>query len=202
MDGLAARLFRGRIHPVELGTRIVREADLAAFDTPVGPGAPNVFRVTMGGDPESADAVDAAERELAAVLGDAAAERGWRLEGPPTVHIGFAPGNPSQVVIDPAVEPGPLPPFMELEADDGRRYPIGHNRSVIGRSAGADVHLPGDDVSRRHALVWREAGSVWLADLESSNGTLVNGHPVVEATDLVHGDLVTFGDSSFTVRIL
>ena len=64
VDGLAAHLFRGRIHPVELGTRIVREADRGVFETHAGPGAPNAFVVTLGGEIEPADAVAEAEREL------------------------------------------------------------------------------------------------------------------------------------------
>jgi hypothetical protein len=202
VDGLAARLFRGRVHPVELGTRIVREADLAAYDTHAGPGAPNAFVVTMGGDPEPDDAVAAAERELEAVLDGAAAERGWRLEGAPRVRIQFGAGSPSAVTIAPSVEPGDLVAFATLEAPGGRVIPIGANRAVIGRSSTADVHLPTDDVSRQHALLWREAGALWLVDLGSSNGTSVNGEPVNDVIDLIDGDNLTFGATTYVLRIL
>jgi hypothetical protein len=47
IDGIAARLFRGRMHPVELGTRLVREADLALRTGPAGPVAPNDFEVAL-----------------------------------------------------------------------------------------------------------------------------------------------------------
>ncbi|MDX1692068.1 MAG: FHA domain-containing protein, partial [Acidimicrobiia bacterium] len=75
------------------------------------------------------------------------------------------------------------------------------NRSVVGRSAAADVHLPDDDVSRQHALVWREAGAVWLVDLGSSNGTYVNGERVVDVIDLLDGDRLAFGAATFHLRI-
>jgi hypothetical protein len=201
VDGLAARLFRGRVHPVELGTRIVREADLAVYDTPAGPGAPNAFTVVLGGQPESDEAVVAAERELESVLAAAAAERGWRLEGPATVRIGFGVGPSSAVKVEPSIEPGPQPAFASLEAD-GEVTEITVNRSVVGRSSTADVHVPGDDVSRRHALIWQEAGAVWVADLGSSNGSFINDEPLDDVVDLVNGDRLTFGEQTFLVRIL
>jgi len=201
VDGFAARLFRGRVHPVELGTRIVREADLAAFDTHAGPGAPNAFVVTLGGDPEPEEALAEARRELEAVLTEAAAERGWRMDGPATVEIRFGGGPSSSVAIEPSIAPGPQPAFATLE-QDGHLMEVTVNRSVVGRSATADIHLSGDDVSRQHALLWREAGALWIADLGSSNGTFINGEPVDDVIDLIDGDRVTFGESTYLLRVL
>src|SRR3972149_11447052 len=82
-DGLAARLFRGRIHPVELGTLLVREADLAIYETPGGWGVPNDFSVVMGGEPVDTEVIDAVETELAAFIEESALERGWGLDGTP-----------------------------------------------------------------------------------------------------------------------
>ena len=202
VDGLAARLFRGRVHPVELGTRIVREADLAAFDTHAGPGAPNAFVVTLGGQAETDEAVAAAEGELEGVLAEAAAERGWRLEGPATVRIVFEDGPASTVSVEAAVEPGEIQPWARMHAADGRVLDVGMNRSVVGRSGTADIHLPDDDVSRQHALLWREAGAIWLVDLDSSNGTFLNGERLGDVVDLSDGDRVTIGDVELTLRML
>ena len=202
VDGLAAHLFRGRIHPVELGTRIVREADLAVFETHAGPGAPNAFVVTLGGDSEPAEAVAEAERELEGVMAEAAAERGWRLEGPATVRIRFGDGPASNASVETAVEAGPSPPWARLEPVDGSPLDVGINRSVVGRGSGADVHLSSDDVSRQHALLWREAGAIWLVDLGSSNGTFVNNEGLMDAMSLLDGDRITFGATEFKLRVL
>ena len=202
VDGLAAHLFRGRIHPVELGTRIVREADLGVFETHAGPGAPNAFLVTLGGEVESAEAVAEAEKELEAVMSEAAAERGWRLDGPVTVTIQFGDGAASSASVQTAVEPGPLAPWAYLEPVTGNQLELGANRSVVGRSSTADVHLNNDDVSRQHALLWREAGAIWLADLDSANGTFVNDERLTDVMDLLNGDRIRFGGTDLTLRVL
>jgi hypothetical protein len=203
VDGLAARLFGGRVHPVELGSRLVREADLAVIETGVGPGAPNGYRVALGGEPVDDEVLWAVRRELEEFVEAAAAERGWRLEGPARVVIAVDPRErASRVDIETWVEPGARPPWAVLKpaAGDGPEEVVTRNRAVIGRAGGCDVRLAHDDVSRRHAVLWREAGSAWIADLGSSNGTFVNGKRLTEPVVLGEGERVAFGSSEFVVR--
>jgi hypothetical protein len=203
VDGLAARLFGGRVHPVELGSRLVREADLAAFETPAGPGAPNAYRVALGGEPVDDEVLSAVRRELEEFVEAAAAERGWRLEGPARVVITVNPRErASRVDIETWVEPGDRPPWAVLESVHGARPDpiVTKNRVVVGRSGDCDVRLAQDDVSRRHALIWREAGAAWITDLGSSNGTFVNGERLTEPGQVAEGDRVAFGSSVFVVR--
>jgi hypothetical protein len=54
-------------------------------------------------------------------------------------------------------------------------------RLVIGRSSGCQLVLADDTVSRRHAELFVEEGRWLLRDLDSSNGTWVNGRRIVEA---------------------
>jgi pSer/pThr/pTyr-binding forkhead associated (FHA) protein len=63
-------------------------------------------------------------------------------------------------------------------------------RVVIGRSAGADVRLPGLTVSDSHATIEREGDGYSVRDESSTNGTRVNGKPLVpgRARGLVDGD--------------
>ena len=64
---------------------------------------------------------------------------------------------------------------------------------VIGRDpAACDVVLDADVTSRRHARITTDPGGTLLADLESSNGTFVNGQPVTR-TLLSDGDRLGFG---------
>ncbi|MCK5596680.1 MAG: SpoIIE family protein phosphatase, partial [Candidatus Eisenbacteria sp.] len=65
---------------------------------------------------------------------------------------------------------------------------------IVGRAATCHIRLPDSSVSRTHAKVVLEDGKVTLTDLESSNGTFVNGAPMAEPRELELGDVVAFAD--------
>lgn len=202
-DGFAARLFRGAVHPVELGNRLEREADLAVYLTEVGPAVPNLYRVQVGGDLPEAETLIELQGELAQVLEETAAERGWRLEGPVTVALrkgtGLAKGK---VEVIAEVEPAGRAPWAVLEpSEEGTTIEVQRNRSLLGRSVDVDCRLPDDSVSRRHALLWQEAGSTWVTDLGSSNGTFVNGTRITGATEVEDGSMVAFGTDTYILRL-
>ena len=200
VDGMAARLFRGRMHPVELANLLVRQADLALRAGPLGPEAPNAFTVTLGGEPADAAARDEVERELAAAVGETAIERGWRLPGPPRVELVIGSGNPASASVTAQFVPGQLPVWARLLPPGRPAVEVRPNRAVVGRSSLADVQIDDPEVSRRHALLWQEAGGIWVADLGSSNGPCLNGEAVGEVAELVDGDLLTFGGPNFVFR--
>ena len=60
----------------------------------------------------------------------------------------------------------------------GRLYCDLHTPITIGREEDNDIRLNDDRVSRFHAKIQEDAGRVILTDLDSTNGTRVNGHPV------------------------
>jgi len=67
----------------------------------------------------------------------------------------------------------------------------------IGRSPHNTIALPNESVSRAHAMVqFTDSGSCYLYDLDSRNGTLVNGRRVSAPTLLRHGDRITIGPYS------
>jgi len=200
VDGMAARLFRGRMHPVELANLLVRQADLALRVGPLGPEAPNAFTVTLGGEPPEVEARLEAERELAAAVAATAVERGWRLAGP--VRVDLAPGTGPAAAAEVRGEflAGPLPAWARLLPPGRPALEVRPNRAVVGRSSEADVCLPDAEVSRRHALLWQEAGGIWVADLGSSNGTRLNGESIPEVAEVVDGDLLSFGVPSLVFR--
>jgi sigma-54 dependent transcriptional regulator, acetoin dehydrogenase operon transcriptional activator AcoR len=73
-------------------------------------------------------------------------------------------------------------------------WPLLPGAAVIGRDETADLTLPVSAVSRRHAEIRREGSRFFVKDLGSRNGTLVNGHPVVE-TELEPLDELRVGDA-------
>jgi pSer/pThr/pTyr-binding forkhead associated (FHA) protein len=85
------------------------------------------------------------------------------------------------------------------EAGEVTEYPLSL-LSYIGRSEGNQVQLARAGVSRRHAMITIGAdGRYTIEDLQSQNGTFVNGERVTQAT-LAHGDRIAVGDVEVTFR--
>jgi Nif-specific regulatory protein len=75
--------------------------------------------------------------------------------------------------------------------------PLPDGEATIGRDPANVVAIVDPSVSRKHCLLRREEdGRFSIKDLESRNGTLVNGNPVKEQY-LHHGDEIATGDSLF-----
>jgi len=201
VEGIGTKVFRGRLHAIEVAIRIVREAELALTQTGVGPAAPNAFVVSVNPLDLGDDADDIVLR-LNSVVAEAARERGWRLEGPPAVTLNATPEvTAGAMVVETAVRPGAMEPWAYLiETRGPRRLPITKNRSLVGRSRRADAMLGDDTVSRTHCLLWYDAGGRWIQDLASSNGTTVNGAPVGEPVELHDGDVIGLGTTRFIFR--
>jgi hypothetical protein len=73
-----------------------------------------------------------------------------------------------------------------------KEFPLKPGVSILGRLALSDVHLPTPDVSRKHAQVIVGPSGVFVVDLESENGVVVNGKKV-DKVQLVEGDVLTLG---------
>jgi adenylate cyclase len=83
--------------------------------------------------------------------------------------------------------------------DDARRVGLEPGETVVGRSASCGLVIDHPSVSRRQARLVVTGAHCRLVDLESTNGTFLNGEPVTEA-DLADGDAVVFGDVSVQVE--
>jgi DNA-binding CsgD family transcriptional regulator len=64
---------------------------------------------------------------------------------------------------------------------------------VVGRGEGVDLRLDEDSVSRRHAQFRIEGELPMVWDLQSRNGTFVNGQPIAGRARLSPGDRITLG---------
>ncbi|MDZ4848555.1 MAG: FHA domain-containing protein [Pirellulaceae bacterium] len=82
----------------------------------------------------------------------------------------------------------------------GQCIPLSNRTLIFGRTAGADVVLEWDGlVSSKHFKVQREGSRYILHDLESTNGTFVNGQPA-RSHELVDGDQIKVGTTVLTVK--
>jgi eukaryotic-like serine/threonine-protein kinase len=76
-----------------------------------------------------------------------------------------------------------------------------HQTCIIGRSREAQIRLSDNrQFSRIHCRLEVKPPSVFVIDLRSTNGTRVNGKRV-ETASLNDGDIVTVGDTAFTVSV-
>jgi hypothetical protein len=76
-------------------------------------------------------------------------------------------------------------------AQRGRRIELHKDYTVVGRAETCDVRFNDSDVSRTHAALQRFGGTVYLQDLGSTAGTLVNGVPAAGRRVLNPGDVIT-----------
>jgi hypothetical protein len=216
VEGAFARVFGGVVQPVEVAAALQREAaDKKAI---VGAGrvlVPNSYVVELGPvDSERLGEYDEPLRaELASMVREHAEEQGWSFVG--EVGVVFEQVDEldtgvfrvrSAVVAD--VHPadpqttGAGRPRLVLPAGSGtpeRTVLLTKPVTVVGRGAEADLRLHDTGVSRAHLELHLEGDDVRLADLRSTNGTIVNGRKV-SSTLLVDGDRIEVGATPMVFR--
>jgi pSer/pThr/pTyr-binding forkhead associated (FHA) protein len=88
---------------------------------------------------------------------------------------------------------------------NGTRHPLTPPGLVIGRGAEADLRINDPGVSRRHAEFRVSAGrdgqpEVSVADLGSTNGTLLDGQRIRGESSLRDGSVVRVGNTDVSVH--
>ena len=72
-------------------------------------------------------------------------------------------------------------------------------KTFIGRdSKTSQIPLTDPEVSSQHAVITKHGGTIELKDLESGNGTLLNGVRIIEE-QLKSGDEFIIGSTTFTL---
>ena len=77
-------------------------------------------------------------------------------------------------------------------------FPLEKDVISIGRSKRNDLVLADQWLSRHHAEIRNENGDFTIADLESRNGTYVNGEKIARIIPLLNDDVITLGDQQLT----
>ena len=73
---------------------------------------------------------------------------------------------------------------------------------TIGRDRTCELVLADAEVSRKHARLEAQAGVVFLRDLESRNGTFLNGQRLESAIEARQGDAIDVGATRVIVEKL
>jgi Protein of unknown function (DUF3662)/Inner membrane component of T3SS, cytoplasmic domain len=220
IEGVFTKAFRTGLQPVELANRLLREMEAGKTVGVREVWVPNryVFKLSALDKERFQEAEQALRRELEQVVRDGARERGWGLVGPPTVEFETDPSLKqgeyrceASLVEGPMPEPAPAGQAPTTGASQsgelvliekgrpGEAFPLAKDRVIIGRMGDSDIVLTDPGVSRRHAEVRREDGEFVVADLGSTNGTMVNEATIGERT-LEEGDRITIGKTVLEFR--
>lgn len=154
------------------------------------------------GTPDNPDAIPA---EGGAGFPERQIEMAQSSQWPGTEHL------PAQPAVPQAPTPAPEPPVVAYEPprpivslllQDGssRTYVLHEGSNIIGRSNDVDFRLPDTGVSRHHAEITWDGQQAIVVDLQSTNGTSINGMRI-DNWLLADGDVITVGHSNIEVRI-
>ncbi|HEX5770070.1 MAG TPA: DUF3662 and FHA domain-containing protein [Nocardioidaceae bacterium] len=221
VSGTFARAFRSAVQPVEVAAALQREVDNSAQilsrDRRL---VPNNFHVELS--PADHDRLapygSTLAQELTEMLREHAEEQSYVFTGPVSISFdkvdelgtgrfrvrsaAIARVTPAsgESMSDTAVRRANV--VLEV---NGMRHPLEPPGLLIGRGTEADLRINDPGVSRRHAEIRVLPGAnvpvVSIIDLGSTNGMLVNGQRVQQAT-LSDGSVVKIGNTSMTVRLV
>jgi hypothetical protein len=84
--------------------------------------------------------------------------------------------------------------------DSGERFDLFGGVS-IGRSGEADVRIEDRFASQIHVRIYPRAGSYYVEDMNSTNGTFLNGERLDGDAQLAHLDAIEIGDTEFRFEL-
>jgi hypothetical protein len=196
-----SRPFKNALQPIEIAARIVREVDLTRRLSSQGQISANVIRVWLG--PQDAQRFEGFQKALVTELEETvrqhAVAEGYVFVGPVKVEI-FIDDDLKLGAVEVKTEFVGGESQPRLIASDGRTFAVGNVPLIIGRSPDVDVVISDANVSRQHAEIWRTSDGVAIRDLQSTNGTYVNGHRV-SAVSLSPRDDVVIGALHFRIEL-
>ncbi|QJC21147.1 FhaA domain-containing protein [Arcanobacterium buesumense] len=205
VENVFSRAFKSDVKPVELASAIKRAMDDRAAevsrDRTV---SPNEFTLTLS-DHDFAKISewdeDSLREELVAIATQYASEQAYVFLGPVTIEFTEAASQSrGKIDVTCSTRRGPVAPATTADASpqnpiidvDGERYILTGAVTVIGRGSVADIQLDDSGVSRKHLELRVTPSGVIATDLNSTNGSFVEGHRISAAT-LVDGNTITIG---------
>jgi hypothetical protein len=218
ISGVFARTFRSAVQPVEISAALAREVDNSAQilsrDRRI---VPNDFHVELSpSDHERLSGLGSTlDRELVSTLKEHAAGQSYVFTGPVTITLEPADDLTTgrfrvrSKAVARVSQAGPDPTETQVRRAtatleiNGERLPLAPPGIVVGRGNDADLRVNDPGVSRRHVefRVAEDAGGprVSVHDLGSTNGVLVNGRRVEDAT-LADGAEIRIGNTVLTLH--
>jgi len=199
-----AKTFRSGIQPVEIASALRSELDKkAAIVSRDRILAPNTFTVRLSPtDDDNMKALGTAlDHELDTLLQKHAKAQGYTFAGPVTIAIRRDEQlSTGTLRIDSSTVEGRVS-WRGVVDVEGRRHPLVKARTVIGRGSDADITIADAGTSRRHVEILWDGERAMVRDMNSTNGTLLNGVKVVEAA-LAPDSTVTIGRTDIVFHVV
>ena len=140
-------------------------------------------------------------RQLVEVAHNYARSKGYGFTGPLSIDFATNPGfRGGRCDVSGEFRDAPIGDEAVLITSDGLRISI-TTPQLLGRNDDCGVVLAGSNVSRHHAEIRADQHGLFIVDLGSTNGTLVNGIAVGNHR-LLHADSVTIGDHQLRVEVV
>ena len=225
VEGFFAKGFKSKVEPVELGKKLA----LAMLNDKVvslkKAWAPNEFEVRLS--PDDNEQYQAYQKELVHELQDfliqEAATENLKMMGRPKItfeqdekltkgkfevktkisddfadEIGKTKDGATQLIPIEELQLKQSKHFIELQGS-GLKYDLKEGKNTIGRSATSDIPISDAALSRKHIEIFLEDNEAVVKDLESTNGTMVNGKEI-KSIVLKDNDEIQAGSSTFVYR--
>ena len=204
VNGAFAKTFKSGLQPVEITAALRRELDtkaaVVARDRIL---VPNKFTVRLSQvDFERMTGLGATLiDELVQLVQQHATAQHYSFAGGISVGLAQDPRlSTGMIEIDSVNVKGTVAwtPILDVA---GKRYPITHSRTVIGRGSDADITVDDTGISRKHVEILWDGARAQVNDLGSTNGSLLNGSPVARAP-LAPDSVIDIGRTRIVFRVL
>jgi pSer/pThr/pTyr-binding forkhead associated (FHA) protein len=87
--------------------------------------------------------------------------------------------------------------FKLVALEGNSHHALDRPRMTVGRDQSCDIRLVTGKISKQHALLTTENGSIFIEDLNSTNGTFVNNRQIRARRSLTPGDVIRFESIAF-----
>ena len=200
VDGVFTRRTQGSIRPIELGRRLVREMDdHRSVDVKGRRIVPNDFTIVLSpADREGFGDIEVTlTTELAEAAKEYAREEGYHFLGPVAVRLtAETKMKNGRFNVTSVLKQGAGGSSMaSIVLPSGQRIGLNQGTVTVGRLPECTISINDSNISRKHAEMRQQAGEYVVVDLDSTNGTLVNGIRITGQQRLNEGDIISFGST-------
>lgn len=204
VGGAFAKTFRSGVHPVEVLSALKREMDARAVIVKRGRVlVPSHYTVTVSGADEARMSAVGASliEEILTELDAHRRTQGYRATDSLSMEWAIGSELPEGVMeVKALIDPSPVVWVPSLLID-GQRYPLTQRRTVIGRGTEADITVTARGLSRRHCEIVWDGKRAEVQDLQSTNGTFLDGAPVSRAA-LPEECTLTVGEARIVCEVI